>query len=83
MATIQAETLRDLWIETVVTDCPSQLQFERWLALHGESAVQWAVRELSSKQSRLQRNGRGMDYNYKIRFVSSILNSKAKTQEAR
>jgi ribosomal protein S6 len=80
LITEQGERLRALWQATINGVCPELRQFNTWLLMHGrdETFVEWGIRELAYK---LQR--RAMDDEYKVRFMSSIMNAerRKRTQE--
>jgi hypothetical protein len=78
--TEQALSLRDMWQSTIPGECPAVQQFGTWLSIHRRNSqrIEWAIRELAIKLTKHQ-----MDDEYKIKFVSSIMNAEArKTQEA-
>lgn len=75
----QVLSLREMWASTIPGDTPATQQFGTWLMIHNRNAdrVEWAIRELAIKLTK-----REMNEDHKIRFVSSIMNVKAReTQE--
>ena len=71
----QTLSLREMWQSTIPGECPAIQQFGTWLAIHHRNAerIEWAIRELAIKLTK-----RSMDEDYKVRFVSSIMNAKAR-----
>jgi len=77
LITEQGERLKALWEAAIPGICPELRQFNTWLLMHGrdEAFIEWGIRELAYK---LQR--RPMDDDYKIKFVSSVLNAERRNR---
>lgn len=71
----QSQALQEVWSSTIPGVTPALQQFGTWLMIHNRNAerIEWAIRELAIKLTK-----HDMDDNYKIRFVSSIMNAKVR-----
>jgi hypothetical protein len=72
----QSQYLLEIWQATVPGECPPLAQFSRWLLIHDRNwrRIEWGIRELVIKLVK----GKQMDDEHKIKFVSCIINAKAK-----
>jgi len=73
--TEKAENLRGIWMSSIEGQCPAVQQFGRWMLIHhgDDELVAWGIRELA-----LKLNKKPMNDDHKVRFVSSVINSKAR-----
>jgi hypothetical protein len=74
--------LMELWKTLIPNFCPTERQFNLWLATYGcdEELLKWGIKETASK---FYRKHGAMSGDYLVRFMSSILIKKnaAKIQE--
>lgn len=77
--------LMELWSNLIEGQRPPERQFNLWLQIHKQDVelISWGLQKLALKLTNKQ-----MDDTYRVKFVSSIINtrskelSKVKTQEA-